>query len=632
MNDVKVQLHPSEPADTPASHMPIGMLLVREGKIFEKDLVHALNLQGLIDAPLGDIMISEGLVSKKDVLGALALQCRSEGANLELEPPDEEMASRLPSALCLKHGVVPWKEDRRGLYVATSSPADFAGLRASLGRRSVGLFPVIVDEAQIRTHISRLYGPELAQKASERVPLAESCRGWASGKSRRVAWATIAGVAASTAVLFAPVWTLTLAILWASLTLILTTGLKIAALVAHLRHGTPPRSVVLTRQGERFRMPRVSVLVPLLHEKEIAGQLIARLNRLTYPKSLLNIVLVLEAGDDTTRATLARTDLPDWMSVIEVPSHGDLMTKPRALNYALDFCKGSIVGVWDAEDWPEADQIERVVTRFNEAPENVACLQGVLDYYNPRANWISRCFAIEYATWWRVMLPGVARLGLVLPLGGTTLFFRRDILEKLGGWDAHNVTEDADLGLRLARHGYVTELVPTTTFEEANCRPWRWVRQRSRWLKGFLVTYCVHMRDPVRLLRDLGLKRFIGVQAMFLATFSQFACAPLLWSFWLSFFGVTHPVTGTLGEGVFFALIALFILSEITNLAMNAAAVSGRSHRHLLPYVPTMMLYFTLGALAAYKALWEMIRAPFFWDKTQHGLSRDTDPPPARSP
>ena len=185
------------------------------------------------------------------------------------------------------------------------------------------------------------------------------------------------------------------------------------------------------------------------------------------------------------------------------------------MNYALDFCRGTIIGVWDAEDAPEPDQIEKVAARFNEAAPNVVCLQGMLDYYNARQNWISRCFTIEYATWWRVVLPGMARLGFVIPLGGTTLFFRRKALEKLGRWDAHNVTEDADLGVRLARHGYVTELIPTVTYEEANCRPWRWVRQRSRWLKGFMITYIVHMRDPAQLLRDLGFKRFMGLQMIF---------------------------------------------------------------------------------------------------------------------
>jgi len=412
-------------------------------------------------------------------------------------------------------------------------------------------------------------------------------------------------------------------VLFAFITLLMSTALKTAALIARLSQmsePTPPPA------GPRkaFPMPKVSVLVPLLREEEIAGKLIQRLTRLTYPKSLLEVVLVLEESDTITRATIARTPLPNWISVIEVPDANNLTTKPRALNYALDFCRGSIIGVWDAEDAPEPDQIEKVVTRFQDAPENVACLQGVLDYYNSRTNWLSRCFAIEYATWWRIVLPGVAHLGLVIPLGGTTLFFRRKILEELCGWDAHNVTEDADLGIRLARKGYVTELISTVTHEEANCRAWPWVKQRSRWLKGFLITWMVHMRSPRALLRDLGFLRFMGVQTLLLATFAQFACAPLLWSFWITLAGFEHPVSVTLGAPVTAFMIWIFIGSEIINLLVSMIAVSRREHRHLMGYVLTTPFYYPMAALSAYKAIKEMVVEPFYWDKTQHGVTTCT--------
>ncbi|GFE48718.1 glycosyl transferase [Roseobacter cerasinus] len=604
---------------------PIGRMLVNDGKIAQNDLDHALKIQSQIDAPLGEIMVSEGLLSKRDVLHAVGAQCHARGADLDLEPPAAKMAACLPAEVCLRHGVVPWKRDGLRILVATSSPSDFAALCQTMKRRGLSLFPVIVDDVQIQTHISRLYGAELAQKAETRVPEVESCRSWGTRVQNRSLWAGGICTALAASLLLAPAWTVTLAVLWAVLTLAMTTGLKAAAFAAQLTQPSAVRRGRSDISTAKFRLPRVSVLVPLLKENEIAGQLIARLSRLTYPKFLLNVVLVLEEGDETTRQTIAETELPEWMSVIEVPGAGSLTTKPRALNYALDFCRGSIIGVWDAEDWPEADQIERVVTRFNGAPENVVCLQGILDYYNSRTNWLSRCFTIEYATWWRVMLPGVAKLGFVLPLGGTTLFFKREALEQLGGWDAHNVTEDADLGVRLARHGYKTELIHTVTHEEATSRVWPWVRQRSRWLKGFMITYFVHMRRPAALLRDLGWKRFLGVQTLFLATVSQFAAAPLLWSFWLTFTGVTHPVELTLGAQAVWGFVALFIFSEALSLAMGLYAVSGKAHRHLLAFVPTMAFYFTLGALAAYKALWETIRAPFFWDKTQHGVSQQTD-------
>lgn len=483
---------------------------------------------------------------------------------------------------------------------------------------------MVADIAQIQAQQARLFGPALARKAALRVPSEQSCRDWDIGPRRKV-WAL--GITAMTGALAvtAPAWTLTVALIFALATLVMTTMLKLLVLGAYIFGRTPDGPVATLSIPSSFRMPKVSILVPLLREREIASQLIARVSNLSYPKSQLDVILVLEEADDVTRATLERTELPSWMRVIEVPEANKLMTKPRALNYALDFCEGSIVGVWDAEDAPERDQIERIVATFNTAPANVACVQGVLDYYNPRANWLARCFTIEYATWWRMILPGAARLGFIVPLGGTTLFFRKNILEELCGWDAHNVTEDADLGVRLARHGYVTELLPTVTYEEANCRAWPWVKQRSRWLKGFLITWCVHMRAPLQLIRDVGVIRFLGLQTMLFATFCQFACAPLLWSFWLILLGIPHPVADTLGLAAIAGMTGFFIFAETLNLILSGIAVSGKEHRHLMPWVITTPFYFTLGALAAAKALYEFVVSPFYWDKTQHGVTPDPE-------
>jgi cellulose synthase/poly-beta-1,6-N-acetylglucosamine synthase-like glycosyltransferase len=601
----------------------LGRQLVEDGHITASDLVHALDLQSKIDARLGEILIAEGLIDTLTLLEALAVRSNAQRIDLKRDPPRLNMAEALPATVCLQHEVVPWLWIGNTLLVATSNPNKFEHLRVSMGKTQLSMLPVIADANQIRAAITRLYGYQLAQKAITQVPNRESCRNWGTSNLLKSKWALVLGVSAITGIVMFPLMALTLLVLWAALTLALTVGIKGAGFVAQILHKTPEASAPISPSTAQFRLPRVSVMVPLLHEQEIAGALIKRLEKLTYPKSLLDIVLVLEAADEMTRTTLARTNLPNWIRVVEVPDANGLTTKPRALNYALDFCRGSIVGVWDAEDAPEPDQLEKVVMRFNEAPENVVCLQGILDYYNPRENWISRCFTIEYATWWRLVLPGISKLGLVLPLGGTTLFFKRDALEKLGRWDAHNVTEDADLGVRLARHGYVTELIPTVTFEEANCRPWRWVRQRSRWLKGFMITYFVHMRDPIQLIRDLGFARFMGLQMIFLATFSQFALAPVLWSFWITMFGVAHPVQSILGDTAIMTLIVLFFLSETLNITMALTAVSSQHHRHLMKWVLTMPLYFTLGALASYKAIYEMIVTPFYWDKTEHGVTKE---------
>lgn len=621
MSNLRLHLADPQVARRTSPPRPLGRHLIDAGVISASDLIHALDLQERVDAPLGEILISEGLAERQHVMAALSKQHNAQLVDLEADPPKVDLAPSLPASLCLQYRAVPWLDVAGTLLVATSRPHQFDALRKALGAQVQTILPVIADEHQVQSQITRLYGAELAHRAATRVPAAVSCRTWNIVGNTRVSWAVVMMALLVIGLVLAPLWIITALILLSFVTLVMTTALKAAALWAQ----TVKKAAERTERAQPppilpYRLPRVSMLVPLLREKEIAGALIKRLNKLTYPKSQLEVVLVLEASDEVTRQTLANTQLPPWMSVIEVPEANRLTTKPRALNYALDFCQGSIIGVWDAEDAPEPDQIERVVSRFQLAPPNVACLQGMLDYYNASDNWLSRCFTIEYAAWWRVLLPGVARLGLVLPLGGTTLFFRRSILEKLCGWDAHNVTEDADLGVRLARAGYVTELLPTVTFEEANCRLWPWVRQRSRWLKGFLITWCVHMRNPRQLLADLGLVRFIGLQTMLIGTFCQFLLAPLLWSFWLALAGFSHPVAQTLGQPMLWLMVGVFILAETLNLAISMIAVSGKDHKHLMWWVFLLPLYFPLGALAAAKGLHEFVVSPFFWDKTEHGI------------
>ena len=625
MSDLYLRFLDPQAATPPKERLPLGRVMVNAGIISQPDLVHALELQRHIDAPLGEILVAEGLASALEVLHMVSRQHNIPVANLTDTPPDMSLGTALPSRLCQIHRCAPWHKIGNILLVGTTHPDNFERLKSCMGPQGRRMLPVLVQDDQIRHHTSMLFGQELAKNAANRVPAAHSCRSWnvASQARKPIAYLVLATLILG--VIIAPHWTVTIGMLFAFVTLLMSTALKLAAFLAQLSKMSQGTEPAQERGPVAFPLPKVSVLVPLLQEKEIAQKLIQRLTRLTYPKSLLEIVLVLEADDVVTRETIACTEMPSWMSVIEVPSDGALTTKPRALNYAHDFCRGSIIGVWDAEDAPEPDQIEKVVTRFNDAPENVACLQGVLDYYNSKSNWLSRCFAIEYATWWRMVLPGIAQLGLVIPLGGTTLFFRRDILEKLSGWDAHNVTEDADLGVRLARHGYVTELIPTVTYEEANCRAWPWVKQRSRWLKGFLITWLVHMRTPRSLLRDLGFMRFLGVQTLLLATFAQFACAPLLWSFWITLLGFEHPVSVTLGSSASIFMAWSFLAAALINLGISLVAVSRKEHRHLMIYVLTLPFYFPMAAISAYKALKEMVVEPFYWDKTQHGITEQMD-------
>lgn len=530
-------------------------------------------------------------------------------------PAQPALFGRIDPAECLRLGMMPWR-DAGGATVVIAP--DHATYQRHHGRFSAifgPLIPATAPAAAIEAALLTRFGPTLDAQARHRVPDAESCRNW--GSPALPFWVAFAAIALLAALWFAPIGLFMVATAWAIVTLALSTALKMAAAFA-----APVR---VERQPDQslLHLPVVSVMVALYREAEIAGRLVRRLEALDYPRDRLDILLVVEQDDAVTRHALSATRLPPWMRIVVVP-HGMLKTKPRALNHALHLCRGSIVGIYDAEDAPAANQITRVVHRFACSGQDVVCLQGVLDFYNPRTNWLARCFAMEYAAWFRALLPGMARLGFAVPLGGTTLFFRRDALEQLGGWDAHNVTEDADLGMRLARYGYRTELIDSVTMEEANCHVQPWIRQRSRWLKGYMITYCVHMRDPALLLRQLGAWKFIGFQVFFLTTLSQFLLAPLLWSFWLVPFGISHPVNA-MAPGAALVLAGLFVWSEVTVYVVTVLALRRAKHRFNLLWPLMLHFYFPLGALAGYRALWELVSRPFYWHKTAHGLC-DVEP------
>jgi len=601
----------------PKSRQPLGQILLEMGAISPDHLIKALALRQRQDVRLGDILLAQGWVQDADLMAALAKQWRATVVDLVAQRPDPRLIDKIGAQFCLKHAMVPWRQVAGTTIIATARPEDFARLRTNLPEPLGPYAMVIASEHEIHAALLAQRQTALIRRAETRVEASESCR---SLDGRRAAQFAIGALALLTfGLLAAPVVVFSLLAGWAVLTLVATSLLKLAAFLAELigsarERGRPKPPAATIRQ-----LPIISVMVPLFREHDITGRLVKRLSRLSYPRELLDILLVVEENDGETRSALAAARLPRWMRVVVVPD-GPIKTKPRALNFALNFCRGSIIGVYDAEDQPDADQLHTVVRRFSERGPEVACLQGILDFYNPRSNWLARCFTAEYAAWFRAMLPGLARLGLVVPLGGTTLFFRRDALERLGGWDAHNVTEDADLGIRLARHGYRTELIATVTEEEANCRALPWVRQRSRWLKGYALTWGVHMRDPLKLWSQLGAWRFIGFQVLFLGSLSQYILAPVLWSMWLISLGFTHPLSEVLGAQAVLGLTALFLVAEAITMGVAAWAVRGRKHRHLWPWLPVLNLYFPLGALAGWKAIYEVVTRPFYWDKTDHGL------------
>lgn len=595
----------------------LGEVLLQMGAISGADLAQALIQQRDLSVRLGDVLLRHGLLTDEVLADALARQrgIGRAGPPPVADPATDALARQMTPHMALQYRALPWKRVGSVTLIATARPEAIDDLIRILPPEMGPCLFAVVTDAALDARLADLHGERLARGAECQVPRDLSCRLWHGQAATVLAIVVLAmaGVAASQW----PSEALRLATAAALLVMSSNLGLRFAGLIA-MRRTPGAFSSVRPADITARKLPSIAILVPLHREPDIAAPLTERLSRLDYPRELLDICLVVEADDSATRTALANSTLPGWMRVIVVPD-GQPRTKPRAMNYALNFARGDIVGIYDAEDAPARDQLMTVATRFQSAPQDIACLQGLLDYYNPTRNWMSRCFTIEYANWFRLILPGFARLGLAVPLGGTTLFFRRAALERVGGWDAHNVTEDADLGVRLARMGYRTEIIRTTTLEEANAHPIAWIKQRSRWMKGYMLTWAVHARRPVRLWRDLGPRRWLGFHLLFMGAVLNALLMPFLWTTVVVPFGIAHPITDWLpGDG----RLALFVIlagSTLLSMAIGCVGCDAAHHRHLRRWVPTMELYYPLATFAVLKALAEIVVNPFHWDKTQHG-------------
>jgi cellulose synthase/poly-beta-1,6-N-acetylglucosamine synthase-like glycosyltransferase len=359
----------------------------------------------------------------------------------------------------------------------------------------------------------------------------------------------------------------------------------------------------------------------MFREGKMVPGLARALRALDYPLGKLDIKIVLEAGDRETIEAARTLGLEGVFEIILVPPSNP-QTKPKACNFALRFARGEYLVIYDAEDRPEPDQLRKVVATFRRSPRNTACLQCRLNYYNAAENWLTRMFTLDYALWFDHVLPGLERLNMPIPLGGTSNHFRTAVLRELHAWDPFNVTEDADLGIRIGQKGYRVGVVDSTTFEEASCQTRNWIRQRSRWIKGYMQTLLVHTRRPLQLIRHAGPLGFLGFVFFIGGTVLTGLLNPIFWALYLCWL-----VASIGGFDMLFPPILLF-LALFNLLAGNGAfiyltmlAPIHRRWLELIPYSLTVFGYWVLMSIAAYKALYQLLRDPFFWEKTHHGVS-----------
>ena len=369
--------------------------------------------------------------------------------------------------------------------------------------------------------------------------------------------------------------------------------------------------------------PKYTIFCPLYKEWPVLSQFVQAIMALDYPKNKLQVLLLLEENDSQTIAEAKSLKLPSYFKILIVP-HSQPKTKPKALNFGLPYAKGKYVVIYDAEDIPEPDQLKKAILAFRKADRRTICVQAKLNFYNPNQNIITKIFTAEYSLWFDLILPGLQSLKAPIPLGGTSNHFRRRDLKKIGGWDPFNVTEDCDLGIRLAKRGYRTAIFNSTTFEEANSKPLNWFRQRSRWIKGYIQTYAIHMRRPKDFHFNFQEPDILIFQLVVGGKVLSMFINPLMWLLTLAYF-VCRPLVGPTIESfypppVMYLGTFCLIIGNFLYLYYYMIGCARRNYYYLIKYVFLVPLYWLAMSLAAWKALWEIFRKPHFWAKTTHGF------------
>ena len=571
-----------------------------------------------LDVGADEVLIAAHLASPDEVARAAAGQL-----GIAFVPLDEPVA--------VETGMYPtYRTLKALLHTGMMRRADGRLIVAARGKRLQALVGHVAARPQIApriglttperlaAHVKRRFGAQLARHAAFNL-----CRTMPSlsaaglGLSRYV----LAGIAALLIAMPFAMHMMPGASMVALATVLAAVLLGWSALRLTACTIPPERDPLLVRDDAA--LPVYSLLVPLYREARVAPQLIAALSALDYPREKLQILLVVEPDDVETAAALRRHIQHPCFEIFVAPPLGP-RTKPKALNAALCFARGDYVGVYDAEDVPDPLQLRLACAVFRRRDgADIACVQARLAIDNFADTWITRQFAAEYAGHFDVVLPMLAGFHLPLPLGGTSNHFRRRVLESMGGWDPYNVTEDADLGVRLARGGWRTAVIASTTDEEAPRTARAWMRQRTRWYKGWLQTVLVHGRHPSLLVRQIGWSGAATLAVMLggslaAALMHPFFLATLLLGWWMEY-EASVLLSSAMMEGLGLAVLAIGYVSTILSTALGMQRRRMPGLWRVLPVIPA---YWLMLSFAAWRAVGQLLSDPQRWEKTEHGLAR----------
>ncbi len=622
-------------------------ILRREGHVTRADCVWATARAKAVGVSPAHVLLTWAKVNRLQLWGAQCELWRIPWVDVRVNQPDPHLASSAGLETCLANGWVPHHINGDALVVATSVPPTAEGAARALSAvvaviegatrvEWIGCSDLDIDHMLLTACRDDVIW-DAAQRLAEEHPDETAATGPAPWNYPVLAGTLIIFVAA---MVLAPVGTLSVFAVGLSVAFVLGTGFKALAAYAggralrkqeidnlesllaeadalpghhRLRHAAP-------RRVPDAELPVYTILVPAYREEAVIAKLIENLQGLDYPPEKLDVIVLLEEDDELTLNAAKAAKPPGYVRLFVTP-HGTPKTKPRACNAGLRFARGEYLVIYDAEDRPHPAQLHDVLSVFEVSDARTVVVQGRLNYFNASSNLLTRMFALEYAAWFDYMLPGLDAMRLPIPLGGTSNHFITAALRDLGGWDAHNVTEDADLGLRATVRGMRVAVVDSTTWEEA-CSEWKaWIKQRTRWIKGYMITALVHTRNPVASARRLGFKGTVGLILLIAGTPLTFLALPLAWILAvLSFLvaAITHH--SMLPEWALKVAIFNMTAGYISVIASSALAMTRRKAWWLVPFAFLNPFYWFLHSIAAWRAAWQLFFTPTVWEKTPHGI------------
>jgi len=612
--------------------MRIGEILIRKGLITPEQLEEALEIQKRHGGRIGWILVSLGYVKGLDLFRALA-----EHYGFEFESDLEKLIKGVDKSFIRKFDpqklanfeIMPARIEGGTLYIYTANPSNIKFVEFLSYAAELFNFDEVKDVKV--TVITDLDLMKILKHFFEDKFIDISVNGLfymsPEDSAVRVFTKTQLFLLYLTVLLFVvglfykPVFTLVVANLFIQLFYVASNLFKfVVSLAGSFTEIEYKVEEELIKNLDEKDLPVYTILLPVYKEPEVVPDLIDSLKKMDYPPHKLDVLFLVEENDPETLEAIKKAEPPASWRIIIIPD-SQPKTKPKACNYGLFFARGKYLVIYDAEDLPEPDQLKKAVVAFRNFPEEYICFQAALNYHNRDTNFLTRMFTLEYSYWFDYMLPGLYRLKMIIPLGGTSNHFRVEKLKELGAWDPFNVTEDADLGVRAFAKGYKVGVINSTTWEEANSRLKNWIRQRSRWIKGYMQTYLVHNRNPLKLLRQVGWRGFISFHLLIGGTPFMFLVNPIMWAvfiYWL----ITKSLALEPIFPSFILYMAIFnlLFGNFIAIYLSMLSVFKRKYYDLLPYALLNPVYWVLHSVASYLALYELFTKPFYWHKTQHGL------------